>query len=43
MDDLLDDETGLVGFSLVPEIDKSYDDVYDDSSEDEEEEESDGR
>ena len=41
MDDLLDYVTGLVGFCLVPESDKSYDDISNASSEDDEDEESD--
>ena len=41
MDDLLDDVTGLVGVCLVPESDKSSDDVSNKSSEDYEDEESD--
>ena len=36
VDELLDDVTGLVSFSLVPESDESYDDVSDESSEDDE-------
>ena len=43
MDDLLDEDTGLVGFCLVPESDDSSDDVYDGSSEYKEDEESDER
>ena len=41
MDNLLPDDTGLVGFCLVPESDESSDDVSDESSEDDEDEESD--
>ena len=36
VDDLLDEDTGLVGFSLVPESDESSDNVSDESSEDDE-------
>ena len=41
MEDLLDDVTGLVGFSLVPESYESFNDVYDDSYEEDKDEESD--
>ena len=41
VDDLLDDVTGLVGFSLVPEWDESSDNVVNESFEDDEAEESD--
>ena len=41
MDALLDDDTGLVGFCLVPESDKSSEDVFNKSSEEDEDEESD--
>ena len=34
MDDLLDEITGLVGFSLLPEIDDLTEDVSKESSED---------
>ena len=39
MDDLLDDDTGLVGFCLVPESYESSDDISYESSEDDEDEE----
>ena len=43
MDDLLDDDTGLVGFCLVPESDESSKDVSDASSEEDKGKESDKR
>ena len=41
MDDLLDDVTVLVGFSLLPESDESSDNVSKKLSEDDEDKESD--
>ena len=41
MDYLLDDNTGLVGFCLVPDSDESSNDVSEDSFEENEGEESD--
>ena len=41
MDYLLDDNTGLVGFCLVPELDESSNYVSNESNEDEKDEESD--
>ena len=41
MDDLLDEDTVLVGFHLVPESDESSDDVSNKSSDDDEKKESD--
>ena len=43
MDDLLDEDTGLVGFCLVPESDESPENVSDKSFEDKEDDESDER
>ena len=43
VDNLLYDETGLVGFFLLPKLDESSNYISDESSEEEEDEESDKR